>query len=62
MKPGKQQVGLITATSLVVTHDMKSAFSVATKMAMMNDGKIIAAGTPEEFQQSKDPVVRRFLD
>jgi len=52
----------LTATSLVVTHDMKSAFSVATKMAMMSDGKIIAAGTPEEFRQSKDLVVRQFLD
>jgi len=52
----------LTATSLVVTHDMKSAFSVATKMAMMNDGRIIAAGTPEEFRQSKDVVVRQFLD
>jgi phospholipid/cholesterol/gamma-HCH transport system ATP-binding protein len=52
----------LKVTSLVVTHDMKSAFSIATKMAMMHDGRIIAAGTPEEFQQSTEPVVREFLD
>ena len=52
----------LNATSLVVTHDMKSAFSVATKMAMLNGGKIIASGTPEEFRQSKDPTVRKFLE
>ncbi len=50
------------ATSLVVTHDMKSAFYVATKMAMLNDGKIVAAGTPEEFRQSDELVVRQFLE
>ena len=52
----------LKATSLVVTHDMKSAFSVATKMAMLNDGKIVAAGTPEEFRQSDELVVRQFLE
>lgn len=52
----------LKVTSLVVTHDMKSAFSVATRMAMMYDGRIIATGTPEEFQQSTEPVVRQFLD
>jgi phospholipid/cholesterol/gamma-HCH transport system ATP-binding protein len=52
----------LTATSLVVTHDMKSAFSVATKMAMLNDGKIIAVDTPEGFRNSEEPAVRRFLD
>jgi phospholipid/cholesterol/gamma-HCH transport system ATP-binding protein len=52
----------LQVTSLVVTHDMKSAFSVATRMAMMYDGKIIATGTPEEFRQSTEPAVRQFLD
>ena len=52
----------LKVTSLVVTHDMKSAFSVATRMAMMHDGRIIAVGTPEEFRQGTEPVVRQFLD
>jgi len=52
----------LEVTSLVVTHDMKSAFSVATRMAMMYDGKIIATGTPEEFRQSTEPAVRQFLN
>ena len=52
----------LEVTSLVVTHDMRSAFSIATRMAMLHDGRIIETGTPEEFRQSAEPVVRRFLD
>jgi phospholipid/cholesterol/gamma-HCH transport system ATP-binding protein len=48
-------------TSIVVTHEMDSAFRVATKMAMLYHGKIIEAGRPEEFRQSQNPVVRQFL-
>ncbi len=51
----------LKVTSVVVTHDMKSAFSVATRMAMLYEGKIVAEGTPEEFRQSTEPVVREFL-
>jgi phospholipid/cholesterol/gamma-HCH transport system ATP-binding protein len=52
----------LNVTSLVVTHDMKSAFSVATRMAMLHNGRIVALGTPEELKQSTEPVVRQFLD
>ena len=51
----------LNVTSLVVTHDMHSAFSIATRMAMLHDGKIVAVGTPDEFRQSAEPVVRQFL-
>lgn len=51
----------LKATSIVVTHDLKSAFSVATRMAMLYDGKIIAIGTPEEFRNSDNPEVKEFL-
>ncbi len=51
----------LKVTSIVVTHDMKSAFSVATKMAMLHDGRIIASGTPEEFRENTEPIVRGFL-
>ena len=49
-------------TSIVVTHDMKSAYSIADNMAMIYQGKIIAEGTPEEIQKTKHPVVYQFIN
>src|SRR5213076_2129453 len=48
-------------TSITVTHEMESAFRIATRMAMLYQGKIIEEGEPEEFKQSKDPVVAQFV-
>lgn len=48
-------------TSIIVTHEMDSAFRVATKMAMLYQGTIIEAGSPEQFRQSQNPVVAQFL-
>ena len=48
-------------TSVIVTHLMDSAFHVATRMAMLHRGKIIADGTPESFKRSANPVVAQFL-
>ena len=48
-------------TSIIVTHEMDSAFRVGTRMAMLYQGKIIAEGSPDEFKQSQDPVVAQFL-
>ncbi len=48
-------------TSVIVTHEMDSAFRIGTKMAMLYRGKIIEMGTPEEFKRSQDPVVAQFL-
>ena len=48
-------------TSIVVTHDMTSAYKIATRIAMMYHGKIIQIGTPDEIRNSKDPVVRQFI-
>lgn len=45
-------------TSIIVTHLMDSAFRVATRMAMLHRGKIVAQGTPEEMRQSKRPSSR----
>ena len=39
-----------------------SAFSIGTRMAMMYDGKIVEAGTPDEFRRSTEPVVKQFLE
>jgi phospholipid/cholesterol/gamma-HCH transport system ATP-binding protein len=49
------------ATSIIVTHEMESAFRIATRMAMLYEGKIIEEGEPEQFKQSKNPVVAQFL-
>ena len=48
-------------TSVIVTHEMDSAFRVATKMAMLYQGKIIEVGEPEQLKQSENPVVAQFL-
>ncbi len=48
-------------TSIVVTHEMESAFMVATRMAFLDRGKIILEGTPDEFRDSAIPVVHEFL-
>jgi phospholipid/cholesterol/gamma-HCH transport system ATP-binding protein len=48
-------------TSVTVTHEMESAFRIGTRMAMLYQGKIIEEAEPDEFKQSKNPVVAQFL-
>lgn len=48
-------------TAIAVTHDMKSAFKIADRIAMLHEGGIRTAGTPEEIQGSKDPIVQKFI-
>lgn len=48
-------------TSIVVTHDLASAFQVADVMVMLYDGTVIMQGTPQEFRRSSNPIVQRFL-
>ncbi len=52
----------LKVTSVVVTHDMKSAYKVADRIAMLYQGKIIAEGTPEEIQNTQHPVVHQFIN
>jgi len=49
-------------TSIVVTHEMDSAFRIGTRMVMLYEGKIIADGPPEEFRHSSNPVVTQFVE
>jgi phospholipid/cholesterol/gamma-HCH transport system ATP-binding protein len=49
-------------TGLVVTHDMRSAFSVGDRLAMLHDGAIRQVGTVSEMRASHDPVVRGFIE
>jgi phospholipid/cholesterol/gamma-HCH transport system ATP-binding protein len=48
-------------TSIVVTHDMVSAFKVADWTVMLHEGKVAFEGTPEDLKASADPIVQRFL-
>jgi phospholipid/cholesterol/gamma-HCH transport system ATP-binding protein len=52
----------LQVTTVVVTHDMRSARRLGQRILMLHDKKIYAAGTPDEIFASADPVVKRFID
>ena len=52
----------LKVTTVVVTHDMRTARRVGQRVLMMHDNKIYARGTPDEFFASQDPIVRQFVD
>jgi phospholipid/cholesterol/gamma-HCH transport system ATP-binding protein len=54
----QQRLGV---TSIVVTHDMKSAFDVADRIAYLHEGRIYFQGTTTDLQQSTDPLIQDFL-
>jgi phospholipid/cholesterol/gamma-HCH transport system ATP-binding protein len=49
-------------TSIVITHDMRSAYTVGTRMAMLYEGRVEAVGTVDEIQRTTDPIVRQFIE
>jgi phospholipid/cholesterol/gamma-HCH transport system ATP-binding protein len=49
-------------TTVTITHDMKVAFKVADRVAMLYKGQIIEQGTPEVFQRSTNPIVQQFIE
>jgi len=49
------------ATSVIVTHEMESAFRIATRMTMLYQGKIIEDSSPDRFRASENPVVHQFV-
>jgi len=49
-------------TSVVVTHDIEGALEMSDRVALLDHGKLKFVGTPEEFRQSDDPLVRAFAD
>ncbi len=51
----------IHVTSLVVTHDRDLAFDVADRIAVINEGRILTVGTPEEVKRKPDPMIQKFL-
>ncbi|HET9275220.1 MAG TPA: ATP-binding cassette domain-containing protein [Gemmatimonadales bacterium] len=50
------------ATSVVVTHDLRSAYAVGDRIAFLHEGRIRLAAPAKEFRETRDPVVRQFLD
>ncbi|HEY2848828.1 MAG TPA: ATP-binding cassette domain-containing protein [Gemmatimonadaceae bacterium] len=55
----QKQLGV---TSIVITHDMRSAYFVGTRIAMLFEGRVRQVGTVEEIKKSEDPVVRQFIE
>lgn len=52
---------LLGVTSVVVTHEMDSAFRIADRMVLLDRGKFVASGKPQEMKDSSDPLVRQFV-
>ena len=55
----KQSIGM---TAIAVTHDMKSAYKISDRIAMLYEGKILEVGTPAEIQKSKNEIVQQFIN
>lgn len=55
----KREMG---ATAILITHDIRSAFRVADRVALLHEGRLHGEGTPEEVRDSDDPLLRAFLD
>jgi phospholipid/cholesterol/gamma-HCH transport system ATP-binding protein len=49
-------------TGIVITHDMRSAYTVGTRIAMLYEGRVRQAGTVDEIRQTTDPIVRQFIE
>jgi phospholipid/cholesterol/gamma-HCH transport system ATP-binding protein len=58
----KQISEAIHVTSIVVTHDMGTAFGVSDRLAMIYKGRVQLVGTPDEFRNSDDQIVRQFIE
>ena len=51
----------LKVTSIAITHDMKSAYKIGDRIAMLYQGEIIEVGTPEEIKNSSNPIVQQFV-
>ncbi len=52
----------LNVTCIVISHDIKSTFRIAHKIAMLYEGKIIAEGTPEDMRNYENPYLRQFIE
>jgi phospholipid/cholesterol/gamma-HCH transport system ATP-binding protein len=53
--------GELGATSIIVTHDVESAFYLGDRIVLLANGRVQASGTPSELRESRDPIVQDFL-
>jgi phospholipid/cholesterol/gamma-HCH transport system ATP-binding protein len=51
----------LSVTSVAITHDMNSAYKIADRIAMLYEGRIIEAGTPDEIKNTKNAIVKQFI-
>lgn len=51
----------LDVTSVVVTHNLKAAFAISDRLALIHDGEVVSTGAPETFLESDNPVVREFI-
>ena len=52
----------LNVTSLVITHDMKSAYTVSDRIAVLYDGRVVEVGTPDEIRRTENLVVKGFVE
>ncbi len=52
----------LNVTSIAITHDMKSAYKIGDRIAMLYQGKIVEVATPEEIRNSSNPIVQQFIE
>lgn len=52
----------LAVTTIVVTHDMVSAYKISERIVMLHEGRVVHSGTPEETQNSTNELVRRFVN
>jgi phospholipid/cholesterol/gamma-HCH transport system ATP-binding protein len=52
----------LNVTSIAITHDMKSAYKIADRIAMLYQGKIIQVGSPDEIRNSSNSIVQQFIE
>jgi phospholipid/cholesterol/gamma-HCH transport system ATP-binding protein len=55
----QRQLGV---TSIVITHDLRTAWTIGTRIAMLYEGRVRQCGTPDEIRDTSDPVVRQFIE
>jgi len=52
----------LKVTSIVVTHDMKSAYKIASRIAMLHEGRVLSQGSPDDFRTSSDERIHQFVN
>jgi phospholipid/cholesterol/gamma-HCH transport system ATP-binding protein len=55
----KEELGV---TSLVITHDMKSAYAISDRIAMLFEGRVVEVGTPDQIRRTQNRIVRGFVE